>query len=320
MKKIRNFLKDRSGATAITFGILLIPIMGMTGLAVDYGLASNERSKLQNAADSAALAGASVFTGTNSAAAEARANAYLKANLGAQADKVSINFSAANQKVNVAISGETNTLFMHLLRQDKVAIGVNATALAPLKPTTATITIDKVTGYWFKRISIVGVKDGTETVVGTITYTAKDHSGENGRGTGTTVPGLDSPVTFQLGDYKTLYLKMEVKTDGCDIGYRNTSSGNIVTCSATSNSSYASYNSTLRTDDPLTVNSLFVDDVRLPKGSKPPILDLLSCDGAEHKHAWEDGGSADNVIQPDFFYRIKSSCKSVDNENVRLTH
>ncbi len=113
---------------------------------------------------------------------------------------------------------------------------------------------------------------------------------------------------------------MEVKTDGCDIGYRNTSTDSIVTCKASSNSAYAGYNSTLRTDDPLTVNNLFVDDVRLPKGSTPPVLDLLSCDGADHKHAWEDGGSADNVIQPDFFYRIKSSCKSVDNENVRLTH
>ena len=36
MKKFRNFLKDRSGATAVTFGLLLVPLMGMTGLAVDY--------------------------------------------------------------------------------------------------------------------------------------------------------------------------------------------------------------------------------------------------------------------------------------------
>ncbi len=47
MKKFTKFLKDRSGATAVTFGLLLVPLLGMTGLAVDYSLASNERSKLQ---------------------------------------------------------------------------------------------------------------------------------------------------------------------------------------------------------------------------------------------------------------------------------
>ncbi|WP_271895602.1 TadE/TadG family type IV pilus assembly protein [Candidatus Phyllobacterium onerii] len=320
MKKIRNFLKDRSGATAITFGLLLIPIMGMTGLAVDYSLASNERSKLQNAADSAALAGASVFTGSNSAAAEARAKAYLKANLGAEADKVTIKFTAADQKVNVAISGGTNTVFMHLLKQDKVAIGVNATALAPLKPTTAKFIPGDMYGWYFKKVSIVVVKNGVETVMGTITYTSAYRSGPNsanGRGTGVKTQVPPDNTTINLGDYDKLYLKMEVKNDGCDIGYKYTADPadpNHTLCVPSASSS--SYNLTLRTDDPNTVDYLFVEGVQLKKGSTPPLDSLFNC-GGRQDHAWEDGGG---FAQQDFFYQVEAACKSVDGENVRLTN
>ncbi len=317
MKSFRQLLKDRSGATALTFALLLVPIMGMTGLAVDYSRATNDRSRLQNAADSAALAGASIYTGANAAAAEARARAYLRANLGAEADAVRVSFNAANQKVNVTLDSQTETVFMKLLDKDTVSIGVTAQALAPLKPTSTKITIDKVTGYWFKRVSIIVVRNGKEVVVGTIKYTAYDHNAYNGRGGGVTVPSIATPITFDLGDYTKLYLKMEIKNDGCDIGYKNNSTGRYVNCVATTNSSYAKYNSTLRTDDPATVNHLFVDGVQLPAGSKPPLDDLMNCDQAEHKHAWEDGGG---WADQDFFYSIISSCKSVDGEYVRLTH
>ncbi|WP_204270737.1 pilus assembly protein TadG-related protein, partial [Escherichia coli] len=73
MSKFKQFLRDKRGATALTFGLLLVPLMGMTGLALDYTVASNERVNLQNAADTAALAGASIFTGGNAQAAEDRA-------------------------------------------------------------------------------------------------------------------------------------------------------------------------------------------------------------------------------------------------------
>ena len=219
MKQIRNFLKDRSGATAITFALLLVPIMGMTGLAVDYSLASNERSQIAERRRSAALAGASIFTGSNSAAAEARAKAYLKANLGdGSGQGVTIKFTAANQKVNVAISGGTNTLFMHLLKQDKVEIGVNATALAPLKPQLRKSLPVTVYGWYFKKVSIVVVRPGgtTEDTVGTVTYTAKDHSYENGRGRTFILRGIDpTPLNHlkQIG-YSAVIKAEQALADG----------------------------------------------------------------------------------------------------------
>src|SRR5262245_40113595 len=117
MNKLKTFLKDRRGATALTFALLLGPIMGATSLAAEDSLPSDEHSKLQHGSDSSALAGATVFTGANSQAAEARARAYLQANLGDQADKVTVTFNAFNEHVTVGIQGQTNTLFMHLLNR-----------------------------------------------------------------------------------------------------------------------------------------------------------------------------------------------------------
>lgn len=320
MKKIRNFLKDRSGATAVTFALLLVPMVGMTGLAVDYTRASSDRSRLQGIADSAALAGASVFTGENKAAAEASARAYLHANLGAEMDKLQVGFDTSNQRVSVSLAGETNTLFMKVLAKEKVAIGVFAEALAPLRPTSATIKINKVTGYWFKRVSIIVKRDGEEVVVGTVSYTATKHSGAGGLGSGITDPEIGEEKTFDLGTYDkgTLYMVMQVKQDGCDIGFKNpNTSADTVVCNKNNSASSATYNATLSTKDPATYGNLFVDGVRLKITSADPLAD--ACDQKEHDHWWEDGGSPANVVQPDFLYKVRAQCEAVEGESVRLT-
>lgn len=323
MKKIRNFLKDRRGATAVTFGLMLVPILGMTGLAVDYTRASSDRSRLQNAADSAALAGASVFTGANVQAAQDRATAYLRANLGAEADNVTMSFSADNQLVNVGIRGETNSLFMQILNKDKVDIGVNAQALAPLKPTSAEIDIGEVYGHWAKKVSIIVVRPGStkEVVLGTVTYEASDLEAEDWRGIGkTTMVPENGKIT--LGEYKELYLRMDVKKGPCDVGrYDSNTSSRYVTCSPSSLDKYKNYDSTYRTDDETQVHHLFVGDTattlkQLPEGSDPPLDKLLNCDQQWHFHGWEDGGG---WPKQDFFYKIKSACNAVDGEHVRLT-
>ncbi len=54
----KKFFKDTRGAVAIIFGITIIPILMAVGLAVDYSVTSDNKSKLDSAADAAALAGA----------------------------------------------------------------------------------------------------------------------------------------------------------------------------------------------------------------------------------------------------------------------
>jgi hypothetical protein len=58
--KIKRFRISTSGNVAIIFGLTLVPLMIITGIAVDYSGASGISVKLQSATDAAVLAGASV--------------------------------------------------------------------------------------------------------------------------------------------------------------------------------------------------------------------------------------------------------------------
>jgi len=61
----RSGMRQR-GAYALIFALLLIPLIGMVGLALDYARMVQYKSDLQNAVDSAALAGASAYTANTS--------------------------------------------------------------------------------------------------------------------------------------------------------------------------------------------------------------------------------------------------------------
>ncbi len=69
-------------------------------------------------------------------------------------------------------------MFMHMLNQDKMAIGVNVRRLAPLKPQRGNHSPLHVTDTGTRRSRIVVVKNGTEEqVVGTVyTYSKADRS------------------------------------------------------------------------------------------------------------------------------------------------
>lgn len=53
-----KFLASRDGNMAVTFGLVMLPVMGAVGMAVDYARAVNVRSFVQSQADIAALSGA----------------------------------------------------------------------------------------------------------------------------------------------------------------------------------------------------------------------------------------------------------------------
>ena len=60
----RSISRDESGNVGIIFALMIIPILGITGLAVDYGRTITARSQLQNATDSAALAAVRLIGGS----------------------------------------------------------------------------------------------------------------------------------------------------------------------------------------------------------------------------------------------------------------
>lgn len=53
---MNRLLREERGATAVMFGLLLVPLLGCAAIAVDVGALYAERAQLQNGADAAALA------------------------------------------------------------------------------------------------------------------------------------------------------------------------------------------------------------------------------------------------------------------------
>ena len=51
-----RFLKSNTGTVAVLFALSLVPIIGLSGLAIDFGIAFSAKTKLDNAADAAAIA------------------------------------------------------------------------------------------------------------------------------------------------------------------------------------------------------------------------------------------------------------------------
>ena len=55
-RQAEAFADDRRGGVMVVFAIAIVPVIFLTGMALDYGRASSAQMKLQAAADAAALA------------------------------------------------------------------------------------------------------------------------------------------------------------------------------------------------------------------------------------------------------------------------
>jgi Flp pilus assembly protein TadG len=129
--KLRLFFKEESGVAVIFLAISMVVLMGFTALAVDFGLVYYQRSQLQTALDSAALAAAQKLPDT--AAARQTAIEYAKKN-GVKVnsdDEIFVEFLDSDSIVRVTASQETKTSFAKVFNVD--TIGSVATAAAQSK-------------------------------------------------------------------------------------------------------------------------------------------------------------------------------------------
>ncbi|SAL71826.1 hypothetical protein AWB69_08704 [Caballeronia udeis] len=135
MRMLSRLCADETGAIAVTFAVLLIPMALIVGAAVDYGRMVQFRSTLQSAVDQAAIAGAAVFTDpTRSATATQVATNYfnstlLPSSLSISPPTVSTN---SNGTINPALGNAT-------------AYTVTVSATAKVSTTLMSLVIPSVT-------------------------------------------------------------------------------------------------------------------------------------------------------------------------------
>lgn len=134
-----RFILDRRGNFAISAALLALPLLAVSGGAIDFVIFSNQKTKLQAAAESAALASVLELglSSTKESDVKPIADTYVRSNfredsaisLGAADDlKVTTSASKPDTTVKVDLEFYWQPIFAHLVSDDIMPIKVSATA------------------------------------------------------------------------------------------------------------------------------------------------------------------------------------------------
>lgn len=234
MRKFTNELKssaarlvrDRQGGVAIMFALTLVPILAMTGAAVDYANATSARARIGQAADSAALAAAKLTNATPAERARV-ARQVFDANVGS-ADVRGINFKLIDlpSGVRVEASGQVGTLFLPVIGINSTNIGVSAevarndgyTEVALVLDTTGSMVNDmagmRTASANFINTLFSYVNDPTSMRVGIVPYVASVNPGRTNLGMSMVDSTAEAPFHAAM-----LRFKQIAWVDGCNPWY-----------------------------------------------------------------------------------------------------
>jgi len=133
---IRRLLKRGRGTVAINMALTILPIILIVGGAIDYSRSVHFRSELQGVADSAALAGAALWTGGTTTAATTAVSNYITAGTGklppngGVSQTVATSSSNVGYQVDVELDSSMLTTFLGII-STSISVKVYSTALNP---------------------------------------------------------------------------------------------------------------------------------------------------------------------------------------------
>ncbi|TCT07275.1 Flp pilus assembly protein TadG [Tepidamorphus gemmatus] len=141
---LRRFLTDRRGNVAILFGLLLLPMIAMVGVALDYNRAANARSKLTAALDIALLSLA-----RNGHMSDAEARKFLEQNIAAQLAGGSytgewhlVDFVQTEKTIQAAIASPVETTILGLLSIPTIDVAANSEVTREQKKIELALVLD----------------------------------------------------------------------------------------------------------------------------------------------------------------------------------
>jgi Flp pilus assembly protein TadG len=145
MKTLREFHDSENGATAVIFGLALLPLMIALGAAIDYTRAANVRASMQRGVDAAAIVVARDSASLSTTAAETRGRDFFAANFGkSDATLAPLTVTRDSKTVRVAAAGTVPTAFMQI-------VGINAIP----------ISSEAVVNWGSRKIELALVLDNT---------------------------------------------------------------------------------------------------------------------------------------------------------------
>lgn len=124
---LRRFREDRGGSLAVLFAFMAIVVLGVAGIALDFGRSNNIKSRMQQALDAAVIAGAHAPTGQE----VATATAFFNSNFVAPDLKgLTLSFITSGNETTGTASGTVNTSLASVLGFKNMTIGAAAKAVA----------------------------------------------------------------------------------------------------------------------------------------------------------------------------------------------
>ncbi len=124
---LRKFLRDDGGNFATTFGMLIFPVMFLTGLAVDFSEIQRERWRLQETADSSAFFAVKELE--KAGQTEGRLKNEAKNVVASNFDiggEVIVELNTATNRLTVQLTSQYQPTFLSLMHPDPLPIRVIA--------------------------------------------------------------------------------------------------------------------------------------------------------------------------------------------------
>lgn len=221
-----KFFKNRDGNVAVIFALVLVPVMGLLGAAIDYSRGAQAHARMRSALDAAALAAAASTDAERTSVGQS----YLASNL--QSSEISGVRSSfvmnADGALTAKASGSINTYVTGVIGVKSMPISASVTVgSVATPPKELTFTAIAAQGWYWKQVDLIIQNAGTteETTLASYVYqplsqttipgtlTAKYNDGLGNM----VVDGLSKKLIFPA-NYQNLYLKMTVYPDGCGPG------------------------------------------------------------------------------------------------------
>ena len=122
MFRTGGFFDDKRGNVAMLFGLILLPMLMLVGVAVDYSRISNHEGELQKVVDNAALSINGLANKRNDAARQIEA--MINANSGR--DTAQVRISIHRDKIRIDARDEIDTPLLSTIGQEKSEITASA--------------------------------------------------------------------------------------------------------------------------------------------------------------------------------------------------
>ena len=181
VRRLARFSASEDGNIAVTFAIVLVPLLGFIGAAVDYTRATSAKASMQVALDSAALMVSkdlSVSSGMTAAQITTKATTYFNS-LYNNPNSPTVTVSAVytpntgqGATVLVTGSGSVNTEFMKVVGFPQMGIGASSTTTWGSTRMRVAMALD-VTGSMASSDKMPKMKEAAVSLVDTLRSTAK---------------------------------------------------------------------------------------------------------------------------------------------------